>query len=153
MQKYVTADKREDLSSKLSENALIVDKSIIYILFNEEYKSLILDLYEQVFIPPKMYSYFVNVLSIDELKILKKYVKKSNFKAEELEIQDVIKRFPDMSEDEAFGLLCGKKNEINVILDDPNVARELRFQDVNTLRLSDIIRLEFDAKAAVQSSI
>lgn len=122
-----------------SETALIVDKSIIYILFSTGCEGLITDLYEQVLIPPKMYSYFVNELDADSLKVLRNSIKKSDFDIDESDIRDVKTQFSDISDDEAFGLILGENAEVDVILDDPNIANVFKIHGINVVRLSDVI--------------
>lgn len=122
-----------------SKTALIADKSIIYILFSTGCENLISDLYEQVLISPKMYSYFVHELDADSLKVLKNSIKKSDFDVDESDTQDVKTQFSDMSDDEAFGLIMGETTKVDVILDDPNIANVFKLHGINTLRLSDVI--------------
>lgn len=122
-----------------SKTALIADKSIIYILFSTGCENFISDLYEQVLISPKMYSYFVHELDADSLKVLKNSIKKSDFDVDESDTQDVKTQFPDMSDDEAFGLIMGETTKVDVILDDPNIANVFKLHGINTLRLSDVI--------------
>ena len=70
-------------------SALITDKTVIYVLFNAGCEGLITSLYEEVFIPPRMYSYFVNTLDSSSLKILKDSIKKSEFSVSDSDISNI----------------------------------------------------------------
>lgn len=134
------------MTKELSKTAIITDSGIINVFFMIGQEAILLDLYDEVFVTPNIYDDFAKSLDMESFKIFCKKIKKCKFNVSKLNLDSLKQQYPIMNDDEAFAMVYGMSNQVDVILDDPRKAYILESRGVNVLRPSDIMQQLADGR-------
>lgn len=130
--------KKQELTH--SEKVLIADKYSLEAFFFSKNENIISQLYKEVFTTPGIYQYFMNILSVEDIKTFRKTIKEVNYEVSTHKIDDVMSDSKILNHNDVYALLCGKTLKMDVLLDDPRKVKVFQDYLVHTIRPTDIVQ-------------
>ena len=122
-----------------SKSILIADKDAFETFLLTGHENLITGLYEDVYLTPDIYQYFVKNLDIKVLKRFNEFAKEIEYNASDIAVRSILEQNQMMLKDEGFAVITAMMNKMDVFIDDPRKAAVFEARSVHVVRPSELI--------------
>lgn len=122
-----------------SKSILVANKDILQIFLMTGHINLITNLYEEIYVTPDIYDYFIKNLDVKALKQFNLFIKKINDNVNQMAIHSITEQYPIMTDDEGFAVVAAMINKMDIMIDDPRKAAIFEARSVHVVRPSELI--------------
>lgn len=122
-----------------SEDVLVADGIILSVLIGTGKMDLLTGIYKKIYTTPQIYAECQKTFDINSLKSFRSLVLQKDFPASKAGIASIRELSESLTEDDAYAMLCGMVEKMDVVMDDPIKAKIYSSHSVNVRRLSDIV--------------
>lgn len=122
-----------------SKSILIADKDAFETFLLTGHENLITELYEDVYLTPDIYQFFVKNLDIKALKRFNEFAKEIEYNASDIAIRSILEQNQIMLKDEGFAVIAAMMNKMDAFIDDPRKAAVFEARSVHVVRPSELI--------------